>query len=418
MSTGIPNISYTTEHHLCSGCGVCQGACPFGAISVEVVNGEYRPVVDAIKCHNEKGCHRCYDSCPGLGITDMRIQDYEEQLIHDPYIGDYLLCYSAKANDADLRFHAASGGTLSAFLIWLLQNNHIDGAVVTRFSAQAPMLNQVFIATSADEIREAKSSKYAPVSFEHVAQRLKQAIGSRYVVVGLPCHIQGMRKLLKIDKPLREKIVGLFSLYCSGTRTFNFTEYLFQTRHIDKSKLTYLAYRDNGCLGGMVAKGEGIDYYEPYQSYSHPLRSMFYPHRCLLCIDHFGEYSDISFGDLHIPPYSQDKTGVNSLVVRSSRWQELLQSAVQDGALSIENLLPDVLLKAQKMAYIKKTRNLAYCAILAKLNQPIPQYDASLPKVGLKQLIDFIQIQCQRMVGKHRSIWPLIPLLKAKVHID
>lgn len=413
-----PNISKTVESDLCCGCGVCTNACPFGAITMHVVSGEFRPSVDVTKCHNQEGCHRCYDTCAGLGITANQVESPILAEQYNPLIGHFQACFSAHAADDDLRFHAASGGTLSAFLIWLLEQHEIDGAVLTRFNPSKPTMTEPFLATTPQDILSAKSSKYAPVALDSIAQLIKRANGSRYVVVGLPCHTQSIRKLLNIDAPLRRKVMGLFSLYCSGTRTFLFTDYIFRTRKINRGQLTYLAYRDNGCLGGMVARGKDLDFYEPYQSYSHPLRSMFYPNRCLLCADHLGEWSDVSFGDLHVKPYSDDKIGVNSVITRSECWNRLLRQAGKDGAIVINPLDPDVLLQSQKMAYVKKSRNLAFCAILKRKRKPYPEYDYPLPAVKLRDRINYMQISVQRFIGRHKGLWWLIPLFKAKVRID
>ena len=61
----LPNITYTVNNDLCCGCGVCEGMCPNNAISFIVKDGIFRPIVNDSLCKNDKGCHRCYDSCPG-----------------------------------------------------------------------------------------------------------------------------------------------------------------------------------------------------------------------------------------------------------------------------------------------------------------------------------------------------------------
>lgn len=428
-----PNISYTLQHDLCTGCGICEGACPSKAISTVVREGRFLPQINEGLCKNDKGCHRCYDSCPGIGIDLKRIayENFSEKHIKDDkMVGRYLQCYTGYSNDHEIRYHAASGGMVSQFLIWLLKHKHIDGAVVTRFEKENPLLVKSYIATTFEEIFWGRSSKYAPVSLNQAAQDIKAAPGNRYVVVGLPCHIEGMRKLMAIDKRLREKIVGLFAIYCSSGRTFYLTEHVFKYRNINKEELTYFAYRDEGCLGSLVAKQrrgirltesesetsiskEDVVYKERYQSYYHPLRSFFIPRRCLFCIDHYGELGDVCFGDIHIEPYIQDKVGVNSLIVRTHYWKELLEQCKTDGAITLNEISVGTLNSSQKMAYKKKGRNGAFVNLMKRLGRAYPKYDTDyLRQPTVHDVIDYIQNRCQQFLGSHKILWWLVNLLK------
>lgn len=420
MLSTIPNITYTLKHDLCTGCGICEGACPCGAISTIVKDNRFYPSIDDNKCRNNKGCHRCYDACPGLGINLFKraSQLYiEDEVKENKFIGRYINCYTGYSNNKDLRYHAASGGVVSQFLIWLLENDKIDGAVVTRFDKHSSLKVKTFIATTHEDILLAKGSKYAPVSLHNTVQDIMAAKGHRYVVVGIPCQIEGMRKLMAIDKRLCEKIVGLFAIYCSGTRTFNFTEYVMKERGINLNVLDYLAYRDNGCLGGMVAKGKGIDFYEDYLSYCHPLRTIFYPRRCLLCVDHFGELGDVCFGDIYVKPYSDDKVGVNSIVVRNRHWQTLLEEAGASNCMTLEKLDPEVLLSSQKMSRIKKSRNMGYCLLNKKMGRIVPDYGTTYGvRISFKYVINYIRMACERFVGYHKGLWFLIRFMKSKAN--
>lgn len=78
------------------------------------------------------------------------------------------------------------------------------------------------------------------------------------------------------------------------------------------------------------------------------LRSFFIPRRCLFCIDHSAELSDISFGDIHIKPYSEDKIGVNSIIVRNPKMNEILMQAEADGIVTLDDLEEATLVTSQK----------------------------------------------------------------------
>ena len=443
MNMKNPNIAYTVRNNLCTGCGICQGACPTGALTVKASKnkGLFLPEIDETRCNHLKGCHRCYDSCPGVGVNLLEMAKKEfvgEGIQENKMVGRYLKCFTGYSNDQEIRYHSASGGMISQFLIWLLENKLIDGAVVTKFDNSNALMVSSYIATTRDEIIAARSSKYAPVTLNHAVQDIKNATGNRDVVVGVPCHIQGMRKMMSLDKRLREKIVGLFAVYCSCGRTFNLTEFVLKERKIDRNNLTYFQYRDDGCLGSLKAKvsiqnpplkpinqfaeccvndREQV-YKEEFQSYYHPLRSFFIPRRCLFCIDHYGELADISFGDIHIKPYSDDKIGVNSVVVRKQEWLGLLLQCKESGKMTLDEVPFKIVSDSQKMSFKKKGRNGAFIKIARKLGCVVPKYDVNyLREPTLHDWVDYVQNRFQQMLGRHRKLWFLISILKAKVRI-
>lgn len=411
-----PNIAYTLRHQLCTGCGVCEDACPSKAIQIVVHQGKFEPKVNEKLCGNSKGCHRCYDTCAGLGINLVGMaKSYftDDGIKEDKMVGRYLRCFSGYSNDYDIRYHSASGGMVSQFLIWLLENDKIDGAVVTKFDRDNPLMVKTFIATSREEVILARSSKYAPVSLNHASRDIKAASGHRYVVVGIPCHIQGFRKLMETDKRLREKVIGLFAIYCSSGRTFNLTEHVMKERKIQRENLSYFAYRDNGCLGNMKAICNGEVYEERYQSYYHPLRSFFIPRRCLFCIDHYGELGDICFGDLHIEPYIRDKIGVNSLVVRKRMWLDYLSEAQNEGYITLTEIPFETVSASQKMSFKKKGRNGTFIHIGEKMGWIVPKYDVDyLRRPTIHDWLDYAQNRMQQFLGNHKSLWWLVSLLK------
>lgn len=414
----VSNISFTVKHNICTGCGVCEGACPSKAISMQVIKGNFRPVVNDELCNNEKGCHRCYDSCPGIGINLQELAEVtftDKEIAQDKFVGKYLKCFTGHSNDYEIRYHCASGGMVSQFLIWLLENGKVDGAVVTAFDKDSPLMVRSYIASTREEVLAAKSSKYAPVTLNRAIKDIKNAKGNRYIIVGVPCHIEGFRKYEQIDRKFREKITGYFAIYCSSGRSFYLTEHVFRSRNIDKTKLTYFAYRDNGCLGNMVAKGEGISYEERFQDYYQPLRSFFVPRRCTMCIDHYGELGDVSFGDIHIDPYIDDTIGVNSLVVRNRKFLNWLYDAKQDGIISLDEIIVELLNKSQVMARVKKYRNSAFVRFNHAMGKVVPRYDV-LPKGGniVKLFVSYIHTNIQQTIGKHKSLWFLIEILKGK----
>ncbi len=380
------------------------------------------PEINTETCINEKGCDRCHEACPGLGINLYDISNKcfkSPQIVKDAKVGRYISCYTGYSNNHDIRYHCASGGLLSQLLIFLLEKKYIDGALVTAFDQDNEFLVKSYIAKTRDEVLAAKSSKYSPVTLNHAIKDILKDNGQRFIVVGLPCHIQGFRKYEAMDKKFKEKISAYFGIYCSGGRSFYLTEYIFKKWLINKKDLNYLSYRDEGCLGNLVAKGvdsisrKPFVFKKKYQQYYHPLRSFFIPRRCTLCIDHFAELADISFGDIHIEPYSRDKIGINSLITRNKKIDEWLREAKNEGCISLQNLEIDVLKKSQRVVFQKKYRSTTFMRLNKVFGRKNPSYD-SIKKdpAPIKSTLSYIHTMLQIFIGRHKKLWFIIDILK------
>ncbi|MCQ2123215.1 MAG: Coenzyme F420 hydrogenase/dehydrogenase, beta subunit C-terminal domain [Fibrobacter sp.] len=414
------NVSQTVKSNLCLGCGICSDACPTNSIKISVVNGEYRPIIDQSTCNNSKGCHRCSNACPGLGIPLKKIGSEKFESTSSSYhklIGWYQKSYSGYALDYETRFHGASGGILTAFIAYLLDNKIISGAVVAENDMSQPFLNKTVLVHDSKELFKARSSKYCPVTFSGIIKQIKQQEG-QVIIVGSPCAIQGFRKYEKLDAKFREKVFGLFGLYCSCGRTFNLTEYVFKQRKIEQAKLTYFQYRDEGCLGSLVAKTDK-EYKEEFQLYYHPLRSFFIPNRCQFCIDHYSELADVSFGDIHYGKYKDDKIGVNSLIVRNQKFIGLLESAADAGYIKLDDLSEEELVKCQQSAPKKKGRVGGVLKFAKTIGLTTPEYDVELTNFSYpKSIAYYLFAKFQMFIGKRRKLWWIIPLFTKKGEVD
>ena len=434
----LSNVSYTVNNNLCLGCGICSDACPTSSITMKIENGEYRPAVNENTCINNKGCHKCSNVCPGTGVNLKSIGKdslgYNDDSNYHNLVGYYHCSYSGYASDKETRYHGASGGLLSAFIAFLLDKKIISAAVVAENDISQPFLNKTVLIHDSKELYKARSSKYCPVKFDGIVNLIKKESGT-VVIVGLPCIIQGYRKYEKIDSKFRDKVFGYFGLYCSCGRSFNLTEYVFKTRGINAKNLTYFQYRDEGCLGYLVAHekqtkceeltsddaNQQMDKVtkEAFQGYYHPLRSFFIPHRCLLCIDHYAELADVSFGDIHYGKYKADKVGVNSVVIRNKQFGRLLKEAAECGYLTIDNLSEEELVKCQASAPKKKGRTGGILKFRGLFGLKNPEYDVTLSKFVLwKSVAYYIFAQCQRFVGRRKSLWGIIRFMYKKQVID
>ena len=410
------NVSEVVHNGLCTSCGACAGVC--NKNSIKFVYGPERnePVVNSHTCI---GCGLCYDVCPGKGIELVKKGDELFSGEHNdkwsPYCGHYLNSYTGHSNDEEIRYHSASGGMITSFLLYLLRNRIIDGTLVVRYKDEDPFTLEPFIATSEADILRSRGSKYIVTSFDKVVNDIKTFKG-KLVVVGLPCQIQGLRNLSSMNKKVRDTIIGYFSIYCSLNKTKHSIDYYLSHYKINRNAVGYFSFRDDGCMGYMkYADKQGKTLMKiPYVSFWYGSHSFFQNRRCALCADHFGELADISFGDINIPPYNEDKIGISSLVVRSQYWNNHLLECVRNGDICLSHCsIDDVNTSQGYSKHYKKGRGIqSYLKVRQMLGLVNPVYDIKFE--GKPTIVNYVGVVLKYLmlfVGKHKSLWFIIHAL-------
>ena len=323
--TFCQNIRDVVKNDLCTGCATCISLCPEEAIELTKDEGEgiYVPVILEKKCND---CGICYRVCPGQKV-DFKQLNFEifGKESGDLLIGNYLNCYIGHAIDYEIRYNSASGGLVTQLLIFALEEGIIDGALVTRMKKDSPLEPDPFIARTREEIIEASKSKYCPVPANIALKKiLNSNEGEKFAVVGLPCHIHGIRKAECINKKLKEKIVLHLSLFCNHTPTFLATEFLLKKANVKKEKVKRIYYRGEGWPGRTKIELENSNLLLP-SSWKFVGSYFFTPLRCFLCSDGVGELSDLSFADAWLPEFTEDKIGNSIIISRSESGEKLLQ---------------------------------------------------------------------------------------------
>lgn len=342
-------------NRLCTGCGTCVSLCPENAINM-ILNektGVYIPNLDKDKC---KECSICYQVCPGRGVNHEELNfDVFEKYPEDSLIGNYVNFYCGYSENTNIRNNSASGGMVTSLLIFALEKKIIDGALVTRMNKYNPFEPEPFIARTKEEIIEASKSKYCPVPLNRALDKiLFSKKGEKFAVVGLPCHIQGIRNAERINKKLKEKIVLHFGIVCNHTPSFLATEFILYKAKIKKNDVQKLEYRSNGWPGGMsITKKNGNIVFLPYSSLSYwglIFNNFFTPIRCLSCDDKLCQYSDVSFADAWVPEImKRDNSGTSIIISRNNDFELLLNIANREGAVKIKRIDNDIIYKSQSL---------------------------------------------------------------------
>lgn len=406
MST--ESIISTVNDELCLGCGTCFSICPVSAINISMVpsKGTYLPQINQEVCIK---CGKCYQACPGhsIGFKQLNLELFEKDDLRNDLIGYYKSCYTGYATDLDIRFNSTSGGLVTAILLFALEHGLIDGALVTRMSKNDPLEVEPFIARTKEEIIGASKSKYCPVPANIALKQIIDSDDEKLAIVGLPCHIQGVRKAERISPKLKQKIVLHLGLFCGRCPSFIGTEFLLQSVNVEKSNVESIDYRGGGWPSGTsIILKNGNRLFIPH-NITWGLISLFVPRRCTLCSDGVCELADISFADAWLPELSRDKMGLSLIINRSDIGERLLKMMASSSNLELSPIDASKITERshKSMLYFKKNSLTARMNIINLLGKNIPSYDQVRLHSASRDYFSAIKLYLMSYLVERRILW-------------
>ena len=349
------------DSSLCTGCATCAGVCPNNALKMEMMHeGRYIPKIASNNC---KECYLCTRVCPASNENFRELNRFIfNRMPDDKFIGNFINCYKGYSANSAIRWSATSGGLITSLLLFLLKNQLIDGALLTRIDKDNPLRAEPFVARTEEEILSAMGSKYVPVPLNQLLSQILSEDG-KFAVVGLPCHLQGIRRAeLKIPD-LGDKIAYHFGIVCSHTVSFLGIEYILNKMGIASNKIAELKYRGDGWPGGIrVLQKNGQQKFLPMLGtwWSEMFGGFFFSHHyCTLCNDPLNEMSDISFADAFFPEtMKSDKVGTSIVITRTHRGEKLIKATASRNEIEVFALTPEDVIQSQLFTIVFKKRNL------------------------------------------------------------
>ncbi|WP_214019515.1 Coenzyme F420 hydrogenase/dehydrogenase, beta subunit C-terminal domain [Methanoculleus sp.] len=409
----------TIDSRLCTGCGTCVSLCPKSAIKIELntKKGIYSPKIDDQECIN---CGICMEVCPGSSVNfrDLNLALFGKQP-KTASVGNYINIFMGHATDRAIRHNSASGGLATSLLLFLLDEQLIDGALVTRFSEQNPLEPEVYIARTKEDVLAAAGSKYCPVPLNVGLKSILEEEG-KYAVVGLPCHIHGIRKAEIINAKLKKRIIFHIGIFCANSVTYFGTEYFLQKHGIQTTDVKSISYRGKGWPGKIVITlrdgkerifNRGTS--EPSTlrkiCFSSSFHYDFMPPRCLLCRDLLCELGDISLGDPWLPDLLKtEKTGESLIISRTDVGEGLLRGAQSKKVIDLAEIDERLLSRAQNYNF-KKGCN-SRLILLKFFGKPVPEYNVPLENL---KFLDCCQMlyYLPSYFSSRKYLWPFIYLV-------
>lgn len=330
------------KNELCCLCGTCVGVCPVNAIKFK----DEKISETENNCIN---CGKCMSSCPGIGFNYV---DMNEDIFHasnennNKDLGFYLDIKKGYACDEKIRYGASSGGIATAISLYLLENNIIDGVIGVVPEGKG---YKAGILRTREEIIKAKQSKYVFIPVNEIIKQLLATDG-KYLFVGLPCHIQGMRKAEKLNVKLEDKIFMYVGIFCGFNMSSMATDFLIKKSKISCKKIESIQYRGikNGNTGFLI-KSKDKDFFVSKHGYT-ILNAFYSKPRCWKCYDLTGEFADISLGD------AWEMDGAWSrLIIRSKKAEDIINEMQnRESIFCIQSDIDDIYSTQKKLVNYKK----------------------------------------------------------------
>jgi len=401
-----------------TGCKTCAGTYSDSAeMRISAKDGVYLPWKETFKDCEYGESELCTAACPGRSIDFDEINRFVfGKQAEDLFLGNYAGCYIGHAIwDGEAPKTVSSGGMVTALMTLAMEEHLIDNAVVTRMRRDRPLEPEVFIARTREELVSSAGSKYVPVPVNATLRSVLRK-DETFGIVGLPCHMAGIRKAEMASGELRKNLILHMGLFCSHNVNFFGTQFLLEKLHIREDEITRLDYRGSGWPGGMsIGFRDGREKFIPMNSY-YPLFAPFFftPTRCLLCSDGTNELADISFGDAWLRKLVDRGRGQSLIIARSQVGEQLLQEAIVRRRVKVSKVSRRLVIKAQRGMLLRKKKKLkAYIAVAKLFGMKVPEFNTRLLEpdptdyVRALPIVAAIHVIPRRVLSKQLSLIPL-----------
>lgn len=258
--------------------------------------------------------------------------------------GKVLHSYYAWSADANIRYKASSGGTITALCIYLLESRRVNGIVHTAVDPNSPIGTISVCSTTKDELIERCGSRYS--SSSPLCDIYKYlGTGKKYCFVGKPCDVATLRNLMHYDNRFKKTFPILISFYCAGVPSEKANLSLLHKLNVELDKCVSLKYRGDGWPGYATAIDIYGDAHKMYyrnawrDTLGRDIRKI-----CRFCSDGIGEMADIVcfdawYTDKDNKPVFDEADGRNGVFCRSNIGLEIFEEAVKRGYLIAHDYL-------------------------------------------------------------------------------
>ena len=308
----------------CSQCGGCVSFCSANRLGALEISPDGVPkYLDEEKCLK---CGLCYSICTQIDELD---QELEEKFDWVPPMGRYGRVASARTTNHEIRNVCTDGGVVTSLLMYMLDYNLIDGAVVSRFVG--PFNRVPVIATDREDILNSAGSDfsasthvgvvgdgystYSPGAFA-VKDLTTNMRATRLALVGTPCQVHTIRKMQCLNIVPSDMVKYTIGLFCMENFAFpSLMERDMEARvGVKMDDIKKLNVKEDVIV--TLISGETVHIpFDVVHEFARPA--------CLKCTEFANDFADISVGGLG----SLD--GYTTVLTRTDAGQGIYQTALR-----------------------------------------------------------------------------------------
>jgi coenzyme F420 hydrogenase subunit beta len=322
---------------LCTGCSACVIVCPYDVLGYDDSDGHYKPFHVPEEggpddcTHGVKGCTLCTRACPRFRTWEPEIDTFlfGRERTDEEVEGIHTQIVLARATDPESKTVGQDGGFVSALLIWALEHDVIDAALVSALEGDGTSWKAIpAVARTRDDVLATAGSRYTYCANPMAYPEAIESGAERIALVGMGCQssippVMSARKAGKVARRLALSI----GLMCS--KTFDdaiFPEYFEGRYGLRREEIVKMNIK--GVFQVWMKDGS---YHELPLKEAHEWTR----EGCKACPDFAAEHADISTGGIGA---FNDWT---LTLIRTERGREVFDAMVAEGAVEVRPIDED-----------------------------------------------------------------------------
>jgi coenzyme F420 hydrogenase subunit beta len=223
-------------------------------------------------------------------------------------------------------------------MIYALENDIIDGAIVAGMDKECPWRMVPRIATNREEVMASGQTKLAMISTDSMLGEALDRGYRRLGIVGCPCHVHAIRKMQQLNRPRKivNSIKFVLGLVCGNNCSYTGTEHMIEeVVGVPLDQVAGVWYRKGEYPGEFtVLTKDGLSFSRSRADYVSHI-TLFKRDRCLMCHDYSAELADVSVGNYFGPKMKGDVPGLSASIVRTDVGMKLMEKARQANYIAV-----------------------------------------------------------------------------------